>query len=92
MTSEKKLLLGLYRSEEEAYKEIFARYYGKVYRFIRAILHGGAAVEDLTQNVFLKIWYNRHKLPEVIFKWREFIVEAGLDCPGKGLWGRGLRL
>ncbi len=65
MDSEKKLLLRLCRSEEEAFRELFTRYYGKVYRFVRAILHGGAAAEDLTQNVFLKIWYNRHRLNEV---------------------------
>ncbi len=65
MNHEKQLLLRLCRSEEEAFRELFARYYGKVYRFIRAILHDGVAAEDLTQNVFLKIWYSRHKLLEI---------------------------
>ncbi|MDY4569175.1 RNA polymerase sigma-70 factor [Alistipes senegalensis] len=65
MTTDARLLERLSRGEQDAYKEVFMRYYGKVFRFIAAILRGRAVAEDLAQNVFLKVWANRHGLDSV---------------------------
>ncbi len=65
MTTDARLLERLSRGEKDAYEEVFMRYYGKVCRFIAAILRSRAAAEDLSQNVFLKVWANRQALASV---------------------------
>lgn len=65
VNTEAKLLTRLSQGEKNAFEEVFRRYYGKVFRFIRAILHGHGIAEDLTQNVFLKLWSSRRSLAEI---------------------------
>ncbi len=75
------LLFRLSRGEKEAYEAVFMRYYVKVRRFILGILRDTGAAEDLTQDVFLKIWINREKLPAIVsFDNYLFTIARNVAC------------
>lgn len=60
--SERELLVRLIRGEIKAYEELFHRYYPSFLAFVRGMLKDGFAAEDITQNIFLKVWINRERL------------------------------
>ncbi|MES2454498.1 MAG: RNA polymerase sigma-70 factor [Bacteroidota bacterium] len=55
----------LAESDEYAFAEIFKRYKPKIYLFIKKFVHSAQMAEDLTQEVFVKIWESGTKLYEV---------------------------
>ncbi len=63
--TDKNLLLRLSEGRKDAYEELFARYYLKVRKFIGSVLFGSVSGDDLTQNVFLKVWERRADLVNV---------------------------
>jgi len=56
MNIEKDLLVRLINSDEVAFKEIFDYYFKKVHRFVYSYVKETTQAEDLTQNVFIKLW------------------------------------
>jgi len=65
---DKKLLEELIRADEEAFRQVFELYGRKVFRFIFNHIKVAAEAEDITQNVFLKIWEKRKLIdPEKSF-------------------------
>lgn len=64
-TSDKDILKRLSDGEASAYEYIFDRYYAKVCRFVKSILYDVDAVDDIAQNVFMKVWINRAELTRV---------------------------
>lgn len=52
------------RSSEDAdiFKVIWTQYSGKVYNFISSMIFDKSSAEDLTQEVFLKIWEKREEI------------------------------
>ena len=54
----RKITLG----DHAAYKEIFLKYFPKVKYFIVHFLKSETIAEDLTQEIFVKLWENRTKL------------------------------
>ena len=48
-----------------AFKALFMRYYPKVRSFIMGLVKSESEAEDLTQEVFLKLWTHREKFCEV---------------------------
>lgn len=55
-----KILQG--RAEVDAFESIFHRYYPMVLNFIKGMLKDDGAAEDISQNIFMKLWINRFKL------------------------------
>ena len=55
-----KILQG--RAEVDAFESIFHRYYPMVLNFIKGMLKDEGAAEDISQNIFMKLWINRFKL------------------------------
>lgn len=51
--------------DKDAFRELFQEYYGKTNSFLLNFLHDEAICEDLTQEIFVKVWMMRHILPEV---------------------------
>jgi RNA polymerase sigma-70 factor, ECF subfamily len=45
--------------------DICRQYYGKVFAFVKALVHSDASAQDLTQDIFVKLWKNRKKLRAV---------------------------
>lgn len=48
-----------------AFREIFSHYHDSVYAYSLRITHSVCIAEDITQEVFLKLWLHREKLTEL---------------------------
>ena len=62
MQFDKDLMIQLKNANEEAFRQVFDRYGKKVYRYILHYVKVGVEAEDITQNVFLRIWEKRNLL------------------------------
>lgn len=60
------LLRRLKAGEEKAFETLFWTYNSQVYHFINSFVYDKSLAEDLTQNVFLKIWEKHESIdPEL---------------------------
>jgi len=59
MIVDKDLLVRLKNADENAFKQVFELYIKKVYQFVLSYIKEKAEAEDITQNVFIKIWEKR---------------------------------
>lgn len=62
MRVDRHLLIDLKNGEEKAFETLFWTYNEHVYHFIYSLLYDKSMAEDLTQNVFLKIWEKREMI------------------------------
>lgn len=62
---DKKWVLELVSGDEHAFRSFFERYYKRIYGFSMKFLKLEDLSEDLTQEIFIKIWKERKKLVEV---------------------------
>lgn len=62
---EQELLLRIATGDQEAYRQIFERYWDKVYAIGLRLTKSPELAKDLAQETFIKIWNNRDKLPAV---------------------------
>lgn len=62
--SDEKLIESLLsgRGDVDAYEQIFHKYYPMVLNFIKGMLKDNVHAEDVAQNIFMKLWVNRHIL------------------------------
>lgn len=51
--------------QEQLFQELFREYEHRLYVFIMKILRSDATARDIIQDVFLKLWIIRSKLPEI---------------------------
>ncbi len=65
---DKELLPLIYKEDENAFGEIYNRYWKRIYATALNYLQSSQAAEDIVQDVFLKIWTNKDKLLQI----REF--------------------
>ena len=47
--------------------EIYRAFYGKVFTFVLSLVRSKANAQDITQNIFMKLWKNRKKLEHIKF-------------------------
>ena len=59
MQLDKDLMIQLSDANEAAFRQIFDQYGEKVYRYILHYVKVRVVAEDITQNVFLRIWEKR---------------------------------
>jgi len=59
MIDERDLLRRVKNDDEEAFRQIFEFYVKKVYQFVYGYLKDKFEAEDVTQNIFQKIWEKR---------------------------------
>lgn len=45
--------------------EIYRAFYGKVFTFVFSLVKSKANAQDITQNIFMKLWKNRKKLEHI---------------------------
>ncbi|HCO68889.1 MAG TPA: RNA polymerase sigma-70 factor [Dysgonomonas sp.] len=59
----KELLEVLSKGDQNAFRHLFLDYFPKVKEFIAQFLKNEVIAEDLSQDIFVKIWENRKSLP-----------------------------
>ena len=59
------LLMSIARGNEEAFRSLFVLLKDKVYSYSFHFTRSVFTAEEITQEVFLKIWVNRESLPEI---------------------------
>ncbi|HEY0739923.1 MAG TPA: RNA polymerase sigma-70 factor [Chryseosolibacter sp.] len=59
------LLLQIADGDEKSFRQIFDHYASKVFVFALKLTHSKPVAEEIVQEVFIKLWNNRHRLPEV---------------------------
>lgn len=47
------------------YLEIYRAFYGKVFTFVLSLVRSKANAQDITQNIFMKLWKNRKNLEHI---------------------------
>ena len=45
--------------------KIYRAFYGKVFTFVLSLVKSKANAQDITQNIFMKLWKNRKKLEHI---------------------------
>lgn len=63
---EKELLLRISRGEEAAFQQLFNTYHATLYTYLNKILSSREAAEEITADVFLKLWTGRERLTAII--------------------------
>ncbi|MCX2451996.1 RNA polymerase sigma-70 factor [Pedobacter sp. PLR] len=63
--SDQDLQAKLMAGEESAFSELYDRYNDALAAYIKRFVHSSALAEDLSQEVFIKIWQYKSKLNEV---------------------------
>jgi RNA polymerase sigma-70 factor (family 1) len=48
--------------DEDAFAELFRRYDRRIYPFVLKMIHAQTLAEEVTQEIFIKIWQHRDKL------------------------------
>jgi RNA polymerase sigma-70 factor (family 1) len=51
--------------DENAFKELYDHFYAPLYSFAKALTGSGVLAQEVTQDVFVKIWQHKDKLDEV---------------------------
>lgn len=63
--NEQELIVKLSESNEKVFLQFYDLYNKELYLFIKKYVHSSEMAQDLTQEVFVKIWENTDKLAEV---------------------------
>lgn len=62
------LLMQLREGDVQAFDRLYERYAKDIFRRIKSLVQDQAITEELHQDVFMKVWENRAKLPDVSFE------------------------
>lgn len=60
--SDEKLVALLTKNDEEAFEEIYNRYWETLFSYAYNVLSNPSAAKDVVQNIFINIWERRDKL------------------------------
>ena len=75
----KNILLRLSNDDEKAFEFIYWKYNVHVYNFANSLLYSPKIAQEITQNVFLKIWEKRHEInPEQNFNANLFTIARNM--------------
>lgn len=56
------IIEGLIRGDMSSFKKLFDAKYSLFYTFTKGMIKNAWLAEDITQNIFMKVWINREKL------------------------------
>ncbi len=60
--SDEQLVAGVKAGKSNAFNALFLRWYPQVYKFINSLIKDDVLSEDLSQQVFMKVWLYRERL------------------------------
>jgi RNA polymerase sigma-70 factor (family 1) len=55
----------LVKGDEQAFTMLYSRYHDHLYYFILKLIKSVVLSEDITQEIFIKVWSNRHQLANI---------------------------
>ncbi len=61
-----KIIAGLAKDNEASLEELFNYYYPRLYNFSKSFLKVEDGIDDILQDVFVKIWQNRKKINSTV--------------------------
>ena len=61
MEIDKEVILQMSQGDQQAYEQVFRRFYPKVHRFVSMLLKNEDDADDVCQMIFLKVWNKREK-------------------------------
>ena len=61
MEIDKEVILQMSQGDQQAYEQVFRRFYPKVHRFVSMLLKNEDDADDVCQMIFLKVWSKREK-------------------------------
>lgn len=74
------LVLKLGNGEESAFEHLFNRYHKDVYRYAYSLIRSKEHAQEVTQDVFVKVWLKRETLkPELSFKSFLFTITKNMS-------------
>jgi len=62
---EQKYLKALARGDAEAFTVLFLHYFPKLKRYISSLLQNESEAEDLSQDIFVRLWKNRSQMGQI---------------------------
>lgn len=65
LPGERELFHRVSADDEQAFAEVFLFYTARLYPFVRKMTRSDSAAEEVVQNVFIRVWKHRSKLPEI---------------------------
>ncbi len=75
----KEILLRLLHDDEKAFDYIYWKYNSHIYNFANSLLYSEDIAQNVTQNVFIKIWEKRHEIdPEQNFNAYLFTIARNM--------------
>ena len=78
-TVDKGLVSKLSKGKVRAFDKLFQKYSGKLYSFVLSYTGSHQEAEDITQEVFFKVWQNRHNLnPDLSFNAYIIVIARNL--------------
>lgn len=73
------ILVSLSKDDEKAFEYIYWKYNSHIYNFAKSLLYSEDIAENVTQNVFMKIWERRHDInPEQNFNAYLFTIARNM--------------
>jgi RNA polymerase sigma-70 factor, ECF subfamily len=60
-----KILADLANDDKQAFDELYWLYYPKLYAYSKSFLKLDHGIDDILQEVFVKVWLNRHNIKKV---------------------------
>jgi RNA polymerase sigma-70 factor (ECF subfamily) len=66
LQDEPSLLLQMAGGDEKAFAEVFHFYRNKIYAYAFHLFGNADMADELVQDVFLKVWLNREKIPPIV--------------------------
>ena len=72
--TEKELIVQLKEGDEKAFTTLYRRYWPKVYNFSRLYLSSILEIEEVVQEVFVKVWESRTLLRGVVTSKGSFVL------------------
>lgn len=74
--------------DEDAFRDLFDRYFDRVLQFMYGFTHDRSMAEDLAQELFIKLWCHRELLPD-IRSLNAYVYRAARNIAINALRGQG---
>ncbi len=60
--SDRELVIRIQASDEQAFRQLYYRYYERLFRFVWRRIEDSDGAKDLMQTLFIRLWQNRERL------------------------------